>query len=69
MKFKYSDSKNFILNSNSHERIIIDAMDGNQTLFTSMNEQVYTWKYIDSIISNWQQIPLGIYKKGSRDII
>jgi glucose-6-phosphate 1-dehydrogenase len=69
LKFKYADSKSFLVIPDAYERVLHDAIIGDQTLFASTDEVIYSWKYITSIISNWSSVPLGIYKRGSVDVI
>lgn len=69
LKFKYSDFQSEATLPDAYERVIYDAILGDQTLFTSTDEVLYAWKYITSIINNWSSVPLTIYKKGSDLII
>ncbi|MDP3962593.1 MAG: glucose-6-phosphate dehydrogenase [bacterium] len=65
MKFKYSDSPAFHELPDAYERVLYDAITGDQTLFTSTDEVLAAWKFITSVLSAWDRIPLKIYKKGS----
>ncbi len=50
----------------AYERLIIDILRGNQTLFMRHDELEAAWKWIESINSNWsKQIPLDLYESGS----
>tara|TARA_B110000037_G_scaffold29874_1_gene35793 strand:- start:7441 stop:8889 length:1449 start_codon:yes stop_codon:yes gene_type:complete len=50
----------------AYERLIIDVLRGNQTLFMRHDELEAAWKWIESINSNWsKQIPLDLYESGS----
>ncbi len=69
LKFKYSDFQSLSILPDAYERVLYDAIIGDQTLFTSTNEVLYAWKYITSIISHWHTVPLTIYKKGIVDVI
>ena len=69
LKFRYSDFKSLSGIPDAYEKVLFDAIVGDQTLFASTDEVMYAWKYITSIISNWNSLPLGIYKKGSQDVI
>lgn len=68
LKFKYSDFKSSKVPT-AYEKVLFDAINGDQTLFVSSNEVLYSWKYIDSILANMSLTPLGIYRKGAVDII
>lgn len=69
LKFKYADFQSLSILPDAYEKVLYDAITGDQTLFTSTDEVMYAWKYISTVISSWQNIPLTIYKKGSKDII
>ena len=51
--------------SNAYERILVDAIRGDQTLFTSTAEVKAEWKFITPIVEKWRKLPLHIYAKGS----
>jgi glucose-6-phosphate 1-dehydrogenase len=68
MRFKYSDFKSSAIPI-AYEKVIYDAINGDQTIFVSTDEILYSWKYIDSITSNMNVTPLGIYRKGAEDVI
>lgn len=69
LKFKYSDFPPHAVLPDAYEKVLYDAIIGDQTLFTSTNEVLYAWKYITSIISSWNSVPLSIYKKGISEVI
>jgi len=69
LKFKYSDYPSHAVLPDAYERVLYDAIIGDQTLFTSTDEVMYAWKYITSIINSWSAVPLTIYKKGSQEVI
>jgi len=50
---------------NSYEKVLYDAIIGDQTLFTKTEEVLASWKYITPIIENWGKLPLYTYQKGS----
>jgi glucose-6-phosphate 1-dehydrogenase len=68
LKFKYSDVSSFLVMPNDYERLIHDAFNGDQTLFSSTEEIMASWKYITPIVENLSSIPLSRYDKGARDI-
>ena len=53
--------------SEPYERLILDCMRGNQTLFTSTSEIMSMWRFIDPIIDAWKlnRVPLLSYERGS----
>jgi glucose-6-phosphate 1-dehydrogenase len=69
LKFKYADFQSLQILPDAYERVLNDAIIGDQTLFTSTEEVLYAWKYITSILKNWNSVPLTIYKKGAEDVI
>ncbi|HEY4503913.1 MAG TPA: glucose-6-phosphate dehydrogenase [Candidatus Paceibacterota bacterium] len=69
LKFKYSDSPSFQELPDAYERVLYDAIVGDQTLFTSTDEVLRAWKFITSIVTAWDSLPLVIYKKGSESVV
>jgi glucose-6-phosphate 1-dehydrogenase len=69
LKFKYSDYESHSVLPDAYERVLYDAIIGDQTLFTSTDEVLHAWKYITSVISSWNTVPLTIYKKGTKEVI
>ncbi len=69
LKFKYSDSHEPDELPDAYERVLHDAIIGDQTLFTSTDEVMQAWKYITGIVNAWGGLPLVIYKKGTQVII
>ena len=51
----------------AYERLIIDVIRGNQTLFMSQDELVAAWTWIESITNNWKNknIKNVLYEAGS----
>jgi glucose-6-phosphate 1-dehydrogenase len=49
----------------AYERLLLDFMEGDQRLFIRSDEIEAAWKYIDTILQNWDKLPLYEYKKGS----
>ncbi|MEK7638841.1 MAG: glucose-6-phosphate dehydrogenase [Patescibacteria group bacterium] len=50
---------------NSYEKVLYDAIVGDQTLFTTTEEVLAAWKFITPILEHWQTVPLHTYIKGS----
>lgn len=69
LKFKYSDVPHFQELPDAYERVLYDAIVGDQTLFTSTDEVMYAWKFITNIVNSWNQLPLITYKKGAQSVI
>src|SRR4029079_15070229 len=51
----------------AYERLILDAMRGDATLFTRADEVEAQWAFIDPILRGWheQEAPLATYPAGS----
>lgn len=63
------DTDGFI---DAYEKLLLDAVMGDQTLFVSTDEIVASWKFIDPIVRAWQEniAPLVTYEPGAtrRDV-
>lgn len=51
---------------NAYERVLVDSVRGDQTLFASTGEVTAQWKFITPIVEHWQKLPLHTYAKGSK---
>jgi glucose-6-phosphate 1-dehydrogenase len=50
----------------AYERLIIDVIRGNQTLFMRYDELDAAWEWIESINKHWvKEVPLSLYESGS----
>ncbi|MBI2013844.1 MAG: glucose-6-phosphate dehydrogenase [Candidatus Colwellbacteria bacterium] len=54
-----------------YEKLLLDCIYGDQTLFTSTEEVRAMWRFIDPIIAAWEAnaVPLKFYKPDSADIL
>jgi len=52
----------------AYEKLLLDGIQGNQTLFVSTEEIRASWKFIDPILNAWSKnvVPLLKYRPGSR---
>jgi glucose-6-phosphate 1-dehydrogenase len=48
----------------AYERVLYDALRGDQTLFISTEEVMAQWRLIMQIIDQWTVLPLHIYERG-----
>ncbi|MCH2223382.1 MAG: glucose-6-phosphate dehydrogenase [Crocinitomicaceae bacterium] len=48
----------------AYERLIIDILRGNHTLFMRHDELEAAWKWIESITDNWKDTPIVLYESG-----
>ncbi len=69
LKFKYADFASLQLLPDAYERVLFDAIMGDQTLFTSTDEVLAAWKFITPIVGAWSKVPLTIYKKGAQSVV
>lgn len=69
LKFKYSDVVNFEDRPNDYERLLNDAVLGDQTLFASTDEIMASWRFITPIIENIHKVTMVNYEKGAREIM
>ncbi len=63
LSFSYKDDGGKIMTP--YERILFDAIIGDQTLFASTEEVSSAWEFITPILENWNDLELYKYKKGS----
>ena len=54
-----------------YEKLMLDCIRGDQTLFISTKEIRSMWRYIDPIVAAWQKnaVPLEMYKPDTKDIL
>jgi len=68
MEFHYSEAFGGTAIPESYERLILDALQGDASLFTRADEVEAAWELIDPILQTWdthQTPPLAGYKIGS----
>jgi glucose-6-phosphate 1-dehydrogenase len=68
LKFKYADVQSFSDIPDDYERLIHDAIVGDQTLFASTDEIMSSWKFVTSLLEGWKDLPLMKYEKGVKEI-
>ena len=42
----------------AYERLLLDCLQGDQTLFTRNDEVIEQWKYVTEIIKAWEEQPV-----------
>jgi len=64
--FEYKNSFGEQMNVDAYERVLVDALRNDQSLFASDEEVLETWKILDPVLKQWQKNNQGlvIYKKG-----
>jgi glucose-6-phosphate 1-dehydrogenase len=55
MDFFYDEFKQRSLEA--YERLLLDAMRGDASLFTRSDEVEYAWRFTTSVLSNWELLP------------
>jgi glucose-6-phosphate 1-dehydrogenase len=68
MEFHYADSFGPMSIPEAYERLLLEALQGDASLFTRADEVETAWGLIDPILKAWhtlEQPPLATYKKGS----
>ncbi|MFZ9028389.1 MAG: glucose-6-phosphate dehydrogenase [Crocinitomicaceae bacterium] len=64
LKLDFVDSFNNRM-PDAYERLIIDVLRGNQTLFMRKDELEAAWTWIESITKNWKKyVPITLYESG-----
>ncbi|MEK7646588.1 MAG: glucose-6-phosphate dehydrogenase [Patescibacteria group bacterium] len=67
LKFSYHDMPN-VGTITDYERLIHDVFRGDQTLFSSTQEIMASWKFITPIIENLGKLPIRVYPRGAREV-
>ena len=68
MSFRYDTSFGGARQAAAYERVLVDAMQGDQTLFATSDEVLAAWEILQPVIDEWmdkQTPPPVIYPKGS----
>ncbi|MGB8982354.1 MAG: glucose-6-phosphate dehydrogenase [Anaerolineales bacterium] len=67
MEFHYADSFGKTAIPEAYERLLLDVMTGDASLFTRADEVETAWGLIDPVIKAWeaQKQPLAVYEPGS----
>lgn len=63
LHFAFPEGKKHAHGPEAHERLLLDCITGDQTLFVRTDEIISMWKFIDPIIRAWQKnlVPLKPY--------
>ena len=67
MSFLYQQAFDEYGHPNAYERVLVDAIKGDQSLFASSEEVLASWHILEPVINKWDSISDGlqIYEKGS----
>lgn len=69
--FLLRDQKDKTQYTEEYERLILDCIAGDQTLFVSTDEVQAMWRYIDPILAGWWKnvVPLTTYRPDTGEIL
>jgi glucose-6-phosphate 1-dehydrogenase len=68
MDFRYGASFGITIPPDAYERLLLDAIQGDATLFARADEIEWAWKLVDPILAGWESPsapPLEVYEAGS----
>jgi glucose-6-phosphate 1-dehydrogenase len=68
MEFHYAETFGQTAIPEAYERLLLDALQGDASLFTRSDEVETAWSIIDPILQAWENdpaLPLAVYKPGS----
>ena len=68
MDFHYRDSFRDRRLPDAYERLLLDAINGDASLFTRSDEIEMAWRLIDPVISGWETSdlpPMAVYRQGA----
>lgn len=68
LSFEYSSIDSGVKSLDAYEKVLIDAVRGDQTLFISTEEIRAEWEFITSIIDKWDALPISEYEQGTSPI-
>lgn len=60
MSFKYQDSFAGQVRPDAYERVLLDGLRGDQTLFASSAEILASWRIIDGVVAEWAKSGEGL---------
>lgn len=65
LSFSYRNSPDAPQLVDAYEKVLFDAIAGDQMLFTSTEEVNAAWRFITPILDLWKDLPLHTYPRGS----
>lgn len=67
MDFSYQSTFKQSTHPDAYERVLVDALKGDQTLFATSSEVLASWKILEPLLKEWEKHPktLKIYQEGS----
>jgi glucose-6-phosphate 1-dehydrogenase len=71
MDFHYRDSFDMAQLPEAYERLLLDTLEGDASLFARSDEIEGAWRLIDPIVQGWESReapPLAVYPRGAREV-
>lgn len=70
MDFNYKQSFEDNGHPDAYERVLVDAVRGDHTLFTTSQEVIAAWRVVEEVVQAWSKNGEGLirYKTGSNDL-
>ena len=66
MDFRYARSFEYARHPDAYERVLVDAIKGDRTLFATSEEVLASWRIIEAVVQAWQQNPqVDFYTAGA----
>jgi glucose-6-phosphate 1-dehydrogenase len=68
MEFHYAEGFEGVVIPEAYERLLLDALHGDASLFARGDGIELSWRIIDPIVTGWSEAhapPLAIYERGS----
>lgn len=63
-ELSFKGRTDFLDRTDAYERVILDCLSGDQTLFASTKEIRYSWRFIESVLRRFRSVPLLRYRAG-----
>lgn len=67
MAFSYAESFGLKSQPNAYERVLMDGIRGDQTLFATSDEVITSWEIVENVVQEWSKNDSGliVYEPGS----
>lgn len=67
MEFKYKTAFADTSTPTAYERVLVDAIRGDHTLFATADEIIESWRVVQPLLNEWSKVPDGLetYEQGS----
>ena len=67
LDLNYRDEKIDVTHPDAYERVLVDAVKGDHSLFSTSSEILASWKIVEDVVQEWTSNSNNLlyYKKGS----